>query len=75
MIYKSVSVDIDLDDFDDDDLIDEIESRGYTIDEFDRPMGSTISEMIEQLHQLRRTGRDYQQVLDRLIYNSIEKIT
>jgi len=30
-VYKEVEVDIDLDDVDDDDLIDEIERRGYKI--------------------------------------------
>jgi hypothetical protein len=76
MTYKSVSIDIDLDDFDDDELIEEIECRGYTVDStaVDQLSGYNISEMIEQLHQLRRTGQDYQQVLDRLIYNSIGKI-
>ena len=31
MVYRTVEVDVQLDDFDSDDLIDEIESRGYTV--------------------------------------------
>jgi hypothetical protein len=32
MGYKSINVDVYLDDFDDDDLIEELEGRGYTVD-------------------------------------------
>lgn len=31
----SVSVEVDIDEFDDDDLIEELESRGYTVEEKD----------------------------------------
>jgi hypothetical protein len=30
-VFREVEVDVDLDDFEDDDLIDELESRGYTV--------------------------------------------
>lgn len=76
MTYRSVSIDIDFSDFDSDVLIDEVESRGYTVQS-----GSTnpllelsIIELVDTLYQLRRTGQDYEQVLDRLIYKSIGRI-
>ena len=31
MLYKKVTVEIDLDDFDNEDLIDELEKRGFTV--------------------------------------------
>ena len=38
MGYKEVWVDDDLDDFDDDELIQELEDRGYTVAETDVPL-------------------------------------
>jgi hypothetical protein len=63
-VYTEVEVDVELDDFDDDDLIEEVERRnlGVNTDMYGR-------ELVERIHQLRRTGQDYQVELDQLIYN------
>ena len=68
-----VSVDIDLDDFDDDDLIEEIERRGldYNIQGVD---ADEARFMLETVHQLRRTGQNHEAVLDQLIYHVLGKI-
>ena len=57
-------VDVDLDDFDDEDLIEEVERRnlGVNTDMYGR-------ELVERIYQLRRNGQDYQVELDQLIYN------
>jgi hypothetical protein len=69
-IYTEVEVDVDLDDFDDQDLIDELESRGrgFEVD------SQTPTELVNRIYQLRRSGRDYQRELDELIYVTIGRI-
>jgi hypothetical protein len=68
-----VSVDIDLDDFDDDDLIEEIERRGldYNTQGVDADEARV---MLETVHQLRRTGQNHEAALDQLIYHMLGKI-
>lgn len=77
MPYITRSIDVDLNEFDTDDLIDELESRGYRTlrdERLTEPHGNMTLELIEQIYQLRRTGRDYQQELDKLFYLVLEKI-
>lgn len=64
-VYKEVEVDVDLHDFDTDDLIEELEERG----ELPSSTGPYDSnELVQQIWQLRRNGKDYQRLLDDLIY-------
>lgn len=65
-----VTVDVDLDDFDDYDLIEELEKRGKGFE----VAGQTPTELVTQIYLKRRLGRDYQQELDELIYVAIGKI-
>lgn len=67
-VYTEVEVDVELDDFSDDDLIEELESRGFDV------RSQTPTELITKIYELRRLGRDYQQELTELIYASIGKI-
>ena len=69
-VEKWVDVDVDLEDFDDEDLLDEIEARG--LQSFSKP--EYMIALFKQLYQLRRTGQDYQGVLDELIYEILGKI-
>lgn len=73
MPYVSVDVDIDLDEFSTEELIQELESRGhdYNTDGID---GDRARELLEQIYQLRRTGLEYQQDLDKLFYLVLGKI-
>ena len=74
MAYMTVDVDIDLDNFDDEEIIDHLESRGYIVgDAVDSP-GVNMVEIVEVLYQQRRTGQDYQKTLDELIYHILGKI-
>jgi hypothetical protein len=68
-----VSVDIDLDDFDTDDLIQELERRGddYNTEGVD---ADEARERLEKVYQLRRTGQNYDAALDQLIYHMLGKI-
>lgn len=63
-VYTEVEVDVELSDFEDDDLIEEVERRnlGINTDMYGR-------ELVERIYQLRRNGKDYQVELDQLIYN------
>jgi hypothetical protein len=65
-----VEVDVDLDDFDTDDLIEELEKRGKGME----VASQTGTELLTAIHEKRRLGKDYQSELDELIYVGIGKI-
>jgi hypothetical protein len=65
-----VSVDVDLDDFDDYDLIEELERRGKGFE----VASQTPTELVTQIYLNRRLGKDYQRELDELIYVTIGRI-
>lgn len=64
-------VHISADDFDDEDLIDELESRGYTVD---KDGVEESNELIRAIFEKRRLGKDYQKELDDLIYETVGRI-
>ena len=68
-IEKYVDVDVDMDDFDDDDIRAEFESRGLG----EAP--EDTKELIQHLYQKRRTGQNYEQELDQLIYNVLGRLS
>lgn len=72
-IYTEVEVDVALSDFDDDDLIEEMENRGLDLNSkyID---GDSMRELLTQVWIKRREGRDYQRELDQLIWYGIGKI-
>ena len=68
LIYKEVEVDIDLEDFDTDELIEELERRGTGTVEY-----GNGTEVLQSIYEKRRLGRDYQQELDQLIWLGLGK--
>lgn len=72
-IYKEVEVEIDIDDFDTDELIEELERRGvdYNTNGVD---GDEMRSVLEQVWLRRRQGQDYQQDLDRLIWGVLGRM-
>lgn len=72
-VYTEVEVDVDLDSFDDDDLIEELERRGLDLNTkyID---GDQMRELLTQVWSKRRQGQDYQRELDQLIWYGIGKI-
>ena len=73
--YKTVTVDaeVDLSDFDTDDLIEELEDRGKWPGSSDIRFDST--ELLESIWKKRRLGNhDYQTELDQLIYAVLGKV-
>jgi hypothetical protein len=79
MVYRTITTDIDIDVADilgeltDDDLIEEMESRGLDLNtEF--VSGDTTRELLTQIWLNKRLGKDYQQLLDQLIYYGLGKV-
>ena len=64
-IYTEVEVDVDISEFDTEDLLDELESRGE-LPSSTSPYDS--NQLVEQIWMRRRNGQDYQRQLDDLIY-------
>jgi len=69
-VYTEVEVDVSLEDFDDYDLIDELERRGKGLEIAD----SSGTDLVEFIYQKRRLGHDYQSLLDELIYVVLGKV-
>ena len=69
-VYTEVEVDVSLEDFDDYDLIDELERRGKGFE----VNSETPTELLEAIWLKRRQGQDYQRELDELIYVALGKI-
>ena len=67
-VYKEVEIDVELDDFDDD-LLEEIESRGLVVSTH----GDTRA-LLETIWLKRRQGQDFDRELDQLIYASLGKV-
>ena len=62
-IYTEVEVDVDLSDFETDDLIEELASRGAGTGEY-----GDGKDILMAIYERRRLGQDYQQELDQLIW-------
>jgi hypothetical protein len=64
-VYKEIDVEVDMSDFDTEDLIEELEERG----ELPLSTGPYDSkELVQKIWMARRNGKDYQALLDDLIY-------
>ena len=73
-VYTEVEVDVDLEEFTDDELVEELESRGKMIgDNRVNPKGDSIT-LLTAIYEKRRMGVDYQTDLDDLIYNALGRI-
>ena len=68
-VYAEVEVEVSLDDFDTQDLIEELEQRGSGV-----MIGSGQETLLEKIYLLRRVGQDYQRELDELIYAGLGRI-
>jgi hypothetical protein len=70
-VEKYVDIDVDMDDFGDDDILEEMERRG---------LGAAVAspgdnlELLQSIFQKRRTGQTFDSELDQLIYNSLGRI-
>jgi hypothetical protein len=69
-VYTEVEVDVDIEDFDTEDLLDELERRG------DLPVEErgNAKEIVEQIYYLRRQGQPYEQLMDSLMYAVLGRV-
>jgi len=67
--YKEVEIEITLEDFETEDLIEELENRGSGVSDF-----GDGKELLETIYQKRRQGKDYQTELDQLIWMGLGRI-
>jgi hypothetical protein len=63
-----VEVEVDLSDFDTEELLKELELRGT------ENTGFAYEELVRKIYEKRRLNKDYQKELDELIYSAIGKI-
>ena len=69
-VYTEVEVDVDLESFDTDDLLEELELRGSL-----PPEGNiNAKELVEQMYYLRRQGQPYEHLIDDLMYAVLGRI-
>lgn len=68
-MYKEVEVDVDLSDFDTDDLIEELESRGAGTTDY-----GDGKDILMSIYEKRRLGQSYQTELEQLIWLGLGKI-
>ena len=69
-VYTEVEVDVDLADFDTDDLIQELEDRGKMVDDSRTDSGT----LVKTIYEKRKLGQCYEEELKDLIYNVLGKI-
>jgi N-acetyl-anhydromuramyl-L-alanine amidase AmpD len=70
-VYTEVEVDVNLNEFETDDLISELEDRGYMVGSDN---SEDSNELLTKIWQLRRNGQNYDRELDQLIYTILGKI-
>ncbi len=63
-VTTEVEVDVDLDDFCDEDLIEELERRGKGFE----VASQTPTELVNKIYEKRRLGKNFDRELDDLIY-------
>ena len=69
-VYTEVEVEVDLESFDTDDLLEELELRGSL-----PPEGNiNAKELVEQMYHLHRQGQDCTHMLDQLFYSVLGRI-
>jgi hypothetical protein len=68
-IYTEVEVDVDLSEFDTDDLIEELESRGAGATDY-----GDGKDILLSIYEKRRLGKDYQTELEQLIWLGLGKV-
>jgi hypothetical protein len=68
-IYTEVEVDVCLSDFETDDLIEELESRGAGATDY-----GDGKDILMSIYEKRRLGQDYQTELETLIYLGLGRI-
>jgi len=64
-----ITVDVDLSEFDTEELIDELKTRGEL-----PGFNADTNEMLNEIFNLRRLGKDYDSVLDQYLYHKLGRV-
>ena len=74
-VSVNIDVDVHLDDIDSDELIDELEGRGYKVlEENEHDLDEQGTELITAIFEKRRQDEDYQKDLDDLIFKYLGRV-
>jgi hypothetical protein len=65
---------VDLDDFDTEDLEEELLKRNSQVTRHSRPTPSDNMMLLMTIYEKRRVGKDYQRDLDEFLYNNLGRI-
>lgn len=65
---------VDLDDFDTEDLEEELMKRNSRVDRHSRPTPSDTQILLMDIYERRRVGKDYQDQLDQYLYTVLGRI-
>ena len=65
MVYRTIEVEVNLEDFDTEDLMEELESRGHGLD----PQG-----LLTRIYDQRKMGHSYERELDELIWQVLGRM-
>jgi hypothetical protein len=71
-MYKTIEVEVNIFDFDDDDLIEVLENRGYTVNK--RGYKFDKDERIEELYQAIKLGNSYDGLVRKLVMDCTGRI-
>ena len=69
-MYKTVEVDVDLEEFDTEDLLEELDRRG----ELPEQITGDIKDIVEKIYLKRVFGLDYHKEVDNLVYEVLGRI-
>ena len=75
-MWKTVEVDVDLSDFDDEDLIEVLENRGYVIDNTTVSFGRRpkVDDAIQELYLAIKLGKPYDDLVRKLVMDRTGRI-
>jgi hypothetical protein len=74
-VSVNIDVDVHLDDIDTDELLDELEGRGYKVlEENEHDLDEQGTELITAIFEKRRQSEDYQKELDYLIFKYLGRV-
>ncbi len=65
---------VDLDDFDTDELEEELLKRNSRVTRHSRPAPSDNTLLLMTIYEKRRIGQDYQRELDEFLYNNLGRV-
>lgn len=75
VITETIDFEVSLEDFDDWDLVEELERRGFYVSEMATDCSpEDVSEMLNRIYTKRKLQQDVTQELDSLLYSVLGKI-